>query len=209
MRLVAMSILALALSACSINAPMVSTFADPDSDETTPRVTRAQTETSEGSLSDRLSRLWDRVTTSESDATRADTKLAQGFKPEDALSLINAYRKQNGLKPLVLDDRLTKAAKAHASDLARNDRISHYGSDGSDPWDRVRRTGFKPILAAENVGTGQMSFREVFEDWKLSPEHKANLLLADASHVGLSMVHKPDTEFKTFWSLVIGKPAGK
>lgn len=209
MRIAAVSLLALVLSGCAINVPLVSTFADPAGNDETPQVTRAQPETSEGSLSTRLSRLWDRMTSGESDSTKAPAQVTAGFKADEALSLINSFRKKNGLKPLVLDERLNKAAKSHASDLAANDRISHYGSDGSDPWDRVRRTGFKPILAAENVGTGQMSFQEVLEDWKLSPEHKRNLLLADASHAGIALVYKPDTEFKTFWSLVLGRPAKK
>jgi hypothetical protein len=57
---------------------------------------------------------------------------------EKARQLINAYRKQHGLKPLALNTALTEAAKLHARDLAKWDRISHYGSDGSNPWDRGR-----------------------------------------------------------------------
>lgn len=122
----------------------------------------------------------------------------------DALFQINAYRKEKGLRPLKLNAELTSAAKAHSRDLAKWDRISHYGSDGSNPWDRVKRTGYKPRLAAENVGTGQASFGEVLKGWKLSKGHNKNLLLADARHMGIALVQDPSTEFKTFWTLVIG-----
>jgi len=126
---------------------------------------------------------------------------------EEARTMINEYRRQHGLAPLTLNVLLTKAAKAHSRDLAKWDRISHYGSDGSNPWDRVRVTGYSARLAAENVGTGQLSIKEVFEGWKRSPGHNKNLLLRGARHMGIALVRDPKTEFKTFWTLVIGAPA--
>lgn len=121
-----------------------------------------------------------------------------------ARAMINTYRRKNGLGELTLDPQLTKAARAHSRDLAKWDRISHYGSDGSNPWDRVRRTGYKARLAAENVGTGQTTLKEVFAGWKRSPGHNKNLLLKDAKHMGIALVYDAKTEFKTFWTLVIG-----
>ena len=123
--------------------------------------------------------------------------------PEKARELINAYRRQKGLKPLKLNALLTEAAKAHSRDLAKWDRISHYGSDGSNPWDRVKRAGYNAKLAAENVGTGQTSIDEVIKGWQKSPGHDKNLLLAEAEHMGIALVRDPRTEFKTFWTLVI------
>ena len=124
--------------------------------------------------------------------------------PEKARELINAYRKANGLKPLKVNTALTEAAKAHSRDLAKWDRISHFGSDGSNPWDRVKRVGYNAKLAAENVGTGQTTIDEVMKGWQASPGHNKNLLLADAEHMGIALVQDPKTEFKTFWTLVVG-----
>ena len=123
---------------------------------------------------------------------------------EQTRELINGYRKQNGLKPVTLNAELTAAAKAHARDLAKWDRISHYGSDGSNPWDRVKRAGYNARVAAENVGTGQASIDEVFKGWKESPGHNKNLLMADVEHIGIALVQEPKTEFKTFWVLTFG-----
>jgi len=126
--------------------------------------------------------------------------------PEKARDIINQYRRDKKLKPLKLNAELTEAAKAHSRDLSKWDRISHYGSDGSNPWDRVKRTGYKARLAAENVGTGQIDFQEVMRGWKASPGHDKNLLLADASEMGLALVQDPKTEFKSFWTLVVASP---
>jgi uncharacterized protein YkwD len=124
--------------------------------------------------------------------------------PEKARDIINQYRRDKGLKPLKLNAELTEAAKNHSRDLAKWDRISHYGSDGSNPWDRVKRTGYKARLAAENVGTGQVDFTEVFRGWQESPGHNKNLLLGDAQEMGIALVQDPKTEFKSFWTLVLG-----
>ena len=123
---------------------------------------------------------------------------------EAARDVINKYRAQNGLRPLKLNAELSAAAKNHSTDLATWDRISHFGSDGSNPWDRVKRAGYNARLAAENVGTGQTTIDEVFKGWKESPGHNKNLLLADAEHMGIALVQDPKTEFKTFWTLVVG-----
>jgi uncharacterized protein YkwD len=125
---------------------------------------------------------------------------------ERARDLVNAYRRQKGLKPLKLQPALTEAAREHAHDLAKWDRISHFGSDGSNPWDRVKRAGYSARLAAENVGTGQTSIEEVMKGWQASPGHNKNLLLADAEHMGIALVQDPKTEFKTFWTLVVASP---
>ncbi len=123
---------------------------------------------------------------------------------DKARDLINAYRREKGLKPLKLQPSLTEAAGAHSRDLAKWDRISHFGSDGSNPWDRAKRAGYNAKLAAENVGTGQASIEEVMKGWQASPGHNKNLLIPDAEHMGIALVHDPKTEFKTFWTLVIG-----
>jgi uncharacterized protein YkwD len=124
--------------------------------------------------------------------------------PERARDLINAYRKEKGQKPLKLNTALTEAAKNHSRDLAKWDRISHYGSDGSNPWDRVKRVGYNAKVTAENVGTGQATVDEVMKGWQNSPGHNKNLLLTDASDMGIALVQDNKTEFKTFWTLVVG-----
>lgn len=121
-----------------------------------------------------------------------------------ARDMINTYRLARGLKPLYIHPKLTQAAQKHSRDLSKRDEISHYSSDGATPWTRVERTGYRPRVAAENVGTGQTTFREVFKGWKQSPSHNENLLLGDATHMGIALVHRPGAKLKTFWTLVLG-----
>lgn len=49
--------------------------------------------------------------------------------------------KQTPLPPLSWSDRLAKAAEDLARDQARHGGLGHQGSDGSLPWDRIKRYG--------------------------------------------------------------------
>lgn len=195
------------VAGCAVNLPRVAGFSDDEPERQAVQEAKRADNATEPSFADRLSALWERATSSsEADEPARTAGAAEDFDPAEALKMVNAYRKKHGLPPLAMDRRLKQAAQAHAQDLAENDRISHFGSDGSDPWERVSRTGFEPKVAAENVGTGQLSFGEVFREWQLSPDHNKNLLLPDATHMGVAVMNKPDTQFKTFWSLVVGAP---
>jgi uncharacterized protein YkwD len=217
-RIIAPIVLSLILPACSISPPstLFASLADNDGTQAQAareRVRNEPQEKREASVGGSISSAWDSVKASlgfdnepETKPERPISERISELNPTEASQLVNAYRARQGLKPLRLNTQLSDAASAHSRDLAKNDRISHYGSDGSDTWDRVRRAGYTARLTAENVGTGQLSLREVFQGWQKSPDHNANLLLADAEEMGIAMVHNPKTQFKTFWTLVIGSP---
>jgi uncharacterized protein YkwD len=213
-RVVIAAVAAAGLAACSLNSGAISSgFAE---GQTSAVSTRPQPSVALGGEPSRarptqVARLDDRAPKGSyenaqkgmlSDRDYSSTSL----DPEKARDIINQYRRDNKLKPLKLNAELTEAAKGHSRDLSKWDRISHYGSDGSNPWDRVKRTGYKARLAAENVGTGQVDFEEVMRGWKASPGHNKNLLLPDATEMGLALVQDPKSEFKSFWTLVLAAP---
>src|SRR5215471_6905946 len=55
----------------------------------------------------------------------------------------NAVRAQAGLPPLKLRSLLTTIAQEHAQDMAAHKRLSHKGSDGSMPEQRLERHGYR------------------------------------------------------------------
>jgi uncharacterized protein YkwD len=124
----------------------------------------------------------------------------------EALRLINDYRATKKLRPISLDSNASAAAQILAKDMAQNDRMSHTGPDGADVGKRLTMSGYSYRLAAENVGVGQKNLAELIEGWKKSPPHSRNLLLAQAKHIGIAYEYKPDTKWKTFWTLVVAAP---
>jgi uncharacterized protein YkwD len=213
-RVTVAAIAAIGLTACSLNSGSISSgYAEGQTATVAKRPTPSVALGGEPSQNRpvQMARLNDRAPTGTyENATKgmlADRDYSStSLDPEKARDIINQYRRDNKLKPLKLNAELTEAAKGHSRDLSKWDRISHYGSDGSNPWDRVKRTGYKARLAAENVGTGQVDFQEVLKGWRASPGHNKNLLLPEASEMGLALVQDPKTEFKSFWTLVLAAP---
>ncbi len=119
---------------------------------------------------------------------------------------LNVYRAQYGLSPVRLNPLLTRTSQLHSDDQAGMDNASHSSSDGTQLDERVQRQGYVFRLAAENVASGQLSWDRVFQAWKDSPGHNENLLMADATEIGIAMTYKKDTEYKVFWTMVLGQP---
>jgi uncharacterized protein YkwD len=128
------------------------------------------------------------------------------INPTEALRLINEYRTARGVAPLTLDRNAAGAAEILAKDMAKHDHMSHIGPNGADIGKRLSVAGYPYRVCAENVGVGQKSLAEVVEGWKKSPPHSRNMLLAEAKHMGIAYEYKPDTKYKTFWTLVMAAP---
>lgn len=121
-----------------------------------------------------------------------------------ALDLINELRHEKGLKPLAVSPELTRAAQTQAAHLARSGTLSHIGPDGSTPLDRARLAGFRPAMAAENIAGGQASDIDAVRSWRESEGHLRNMLLADATHMGIAHISDPRSPQRTYWTLVLG-----
>ncbi len=212
-RIFAGLVLTLLLPACAVTPPssLFSSLSNSDNEPARQEPAPAPKRTQQAGIGSSIGGLWDTVKSGFGGGTTEKVNLpasdSASFDPAAAESMVNDYRAQKGLKPLRLNPKLSDAAMKHSLDLAKSDRISHYGSDGSDSWDRVTRTGYRARVTAENVGTGQASIGEVFRGWQNSRDHNTNLLLPDAEEMGIAMVHNPKTQFKTFWTLVVSAPA--
>lgn len=129
-------------------------------------------------------------------------KPVQPLDPEAALAAINAYRGANGRNPLVLDQRLNRAAAMQSEAQAGRSWIGHSGSGGSTPMQRVRSAGFPAKIASENVAAGQKSFADVLAYWKQSSGHRTNLLRPNVSAIGVAMAK--NDKGRAYWTLVLG-----
>lgn len=118
----------------------------------------------------------------------------------DIGAILNELRGQKGLSALTVSGKLTKAAAAHAQDMARRDFFSHTGSNGSALGDRVRAQGYGFCFAAENIAKGQKSERDVLQSWMASRGHRKNMLHRKATEYGIARASGD------IWVLVLGRP---
>lgn len=126
----------------------------------------------------------------------------QPLNSQAALAAVNAFRAENGLKPLVLDARLSRAAAMQSEAQAGRSWIGHYGSDGSTPKVRAVRAGYHAKIASENVASGQKSFSDVLRFWKESSGHRSNLLRPNVTAAGVAMAKNKSG--RPYWTLVLG-----
>jgi hypothetical protein len=101
------------------------------------------------------------------------------------LCLLNRYRVANGRRALVLDDRLARAARAHALDMVARDYFDHDTPEGDGPTERAERFGF-PSGVGENIAySSHVTPLSMFEMWRESPGHNQNMLYTSYTVVGI------------------------
>jgi uncharacterized protein YkwD len=122
-----------------------------------------------------------------------------------AASMISGYRQNNGRGPLTIDPVLTQIAKAHATEMAHKTKVGHdVGSGNLDV--RAKKAGYAYARIAENVAGGYQTLAEAFSGWRDSPDHKKNMLMPQATRMGIAVAQAPGYKYKVFWAMVVAEP---
>jgi uncharacterized protein YkwD len=121
-----------------------------------------------------------------------------------AASMISGYRSNNGLTPVSVDPELMRLAQAQAQAMASRDKLDHNVTRAFS--DRLRAQGYQTRMAAENISAGYHTMAEAFSGWRDSPPHRANMLLAGATRMGIAAVYAPKSKYKVFWALILAAP---
>jgi uncharacterized protein YkwD len=119
--------------------------------------------------------------------------------------LVNAERAAEDLDALVLDLRLMEAAQLHSLDMATNDFLSHIGSNGSTPEDRIEAAGYVQWFAwGENAAAGHPTPEDVVAGWMASPGHRQNILTPFFEHTGVGYATDAGSTYFHYWTQVFG-----
>jgi uncharacterized protein YkwD len=122
------------------------------------------------------------------------------------IDLINQERAAQGLAPLHVDDRLMRAARHHSQDMAANNFVSHTGSDGSSPWDRIEREGYLLATGGETIAAGFPDPTSVVAGWRGSPGHWS-ILMGDYEDIGVGYAFNASSDFRHYWTADLAVPA--
>lgn len=122
---------------------------------------------------------------------------------------INAYRKQHRVAPLVLEEGIQKAAQNQCDYLFSVGKLSH--TQPNKPYktnrDRIVVFSKKSFMCygenclmthgdfvSTNPKTHENIAEEMFQIWRKSPPHNANLLLKRFTHADFGFRYNPETE---------------
>jgi hypothetical protein len=117
---------------------------------------------------------------------------------ESPVELISGFRMGHGEVRVVRDATLDRIALDQARAMAAKDVLSH---EALGPFNR-RIAPARAGRAAENIAYGYDSFEKTLGQWIESSEHRKNLLLHDASRVGIASARDASGK-RTYWAMVI------
>ncbi len=114
----------------------------------------------------------------------------------------NDHRESNGLIPLRLNAKLSKAAEAKVNDMFAKQYFEHESPDGKSPADIIRAQSYEYIIVGENLALGNFKDDQVLvQAWMDSPGHRANILNGKFHEIGV-YARKGMYEGKEVWLAV-------
>ena len=107
---------------------------------------------------------------------------------QEVIRLVNEIRVQNGLKALTYDWELSRVARYKSQDMKDNNYFSHTSPVYGTPFQMIRNFGISYKSAGENIAKGYAIPQAVVNGWMNSSGHRANILNAGYTHIGVGYV---------------------
>lgn len=108
----------------------------------------------------------------------------------EVIRLVNEIRAENGLKPLTANWELSRVARYKSQDMADHRYFSHTSPTYGSPFQMIRNFGLSFRTAGENIAYGQRTPQAVVNAWMNSSGHRANILNASYTQIGVGYVAK-------------------
>lgn len=107
---------------------------------------------------------------------------------QEVIRLVNDIRKENGLNALTYDWELSRVARYKSQDMKDNRYFAHNSPVYGTPFQMIRNFGISFRSAGENIARGYSTPQAVVNGWMNSSGHRANILNAGYTHIGVGYV---------------------
>lgn len=107
---------------------------------------------------------------------------------QQVVTLVNQQRAAYGLGALTLSAKLSDGARLKSQDMQKNRYFDHNSPTYGSPFDMMRSLGITYGSAGENIAQGYSSAEAVVNAWMNSPGHRANILNAKFTQIGVGYV---------------------
>ncbi len=102
------------------------------------------------------------------------------------------------------NQRLVRAARIHAIDMANNDFFDHTGSDDSVAASRIQNAGYSWVAVGENLAGALETSTEVVNTLLRSPTHCAVIMNPQFREMGAACQSNADSELILYWAQEFG-----
>ena len=106
----------------------------------------------------------------------------------EVIRLVNEIRQQNGLRPLTANWELSRVARYKSQDMADRSYFAHNSPTYGSPGQMIKAFGLSYRTAGENIAKGYASPQAVVNGWMNSSGHRANILNASYTQIGVGYV---------------------
>ena len=106
----------------------------------------------------------------------------------EVIRLVNEIRQQNGLRPLAANWELSRVARYKSQDMRDTGYFSHNSPTYGTPFQMLSAFGLSYRTAGENIAKGYASPQAVVNGWMNSSGHRANILNASYTQIGVGYV---------------------
>ncbi len=130
-----------------------------------------------------------KVGTKESKATKYAAEIVR---------LVNLERQKENLAPLKNLNTLSKVAEIKSKDMRDKNYFNHNSPTYGSPGDMVKKFNISFTMLGENIAAGQTTPASVVKSWMDSPGHKANILNARYTHIGIG--YAEGGSWKHYWT---------
>lgn len=128
--------------------------------------------------------------------------------PAVVTDLTNVERQSYSAPVLTRSTLLDEAARMKAEHMAAESYFSHYSPGGISPWFWFERVGYVYAHAGENLAVHFSDSASVVDAWMKSPTHKANIVNAKYSEIGIGVARGRYEGFDTVFVVqLFGTPA--
>ncbi|XSG74420.1 protein kinase domain-containing protein [Herpetosiphon llansteffanensis] len=132
----------------------------------------------------------------------------QALAPEisQLADLINQFRGQNGLPPLLLQAQVQSVAQAHSADMANNNYFSNTTPAGQTIGDLLRQANHISSFWNVHISAGHSNAQAAFDALINDPGLQANLLSPNISEFGIGHAQNAQAAYGHYWVVVYSQP---
>jgi uncharacterized protein YkwD len=112
----------------------------------------------------------------------------QASAEQKILELMNEKRVAAGLKPLTMDNTLVQIARYKSNHMIQYNYFDHVTPEGTKWTNWLQAIGYKYTTTGENIAYNTSDPVELFNQWWNSPGHRANMMNASYSKVGMGVL---------------------
>ena len=106
----------------------------------------------------------------------------------EVIRLVNEIRQENGLKALTANWELSRVARYKSQDMRDQGYFSHTSPTYGTPFQMIKAFGLSFRTAGENIAKGYATPQAVVNGWMNSSGHRANILNASYTQIGVGYV---------------------